>query len=65
MEFLGGCFLLFVAVCIMCAFIVGAALFVLGTIVLISKLVIWMAYLGVCFIILWVIGCGLAKLFKR
>lgn len=65
MEILAGCFFLFVIGCIACALFVGALLFVFGTIILLTKIIIWMAYLGACFLVLGVIGCALAKLFKR
>lgn len=65
MEFLFGCFLLLVVVSIACAVFVGAVMFVVGTIILVGKLIVWLAYLGFCFIILGLIGCALAKLFTR
>lgn len=65
MNLFMGCFFLFVLICIMAAIFVGSAMFVLGTIVLLSKLILWMAYLGLCFMVLGFIGWGLAKLFGR
>lgn len=65
MDAIASLFFIFVILCIFCALWVGAVLFVVGTIILVAKLIVWMAYLGFCFIILALIGLGLAKLFGR
>lgn len=65
MDLLGGCLFLFVIACVVCAFALAAIMAFIGTIVLVAKLLVWMAYLGGIFIVLGLVGLCLAKLLGR
>lgn len=65
MDVLGGCLFLFVIACVVCAFVVAAIMAFVGTIILLAKLLVWMAYLGGVFLFLGLVGLCLAKLLGR
>jgi hypothetical protein len=64
MDVLGGCLFFFVIACVVCAFVAAGILFLVGTIMLLVKLLVWMAYLGGIFIVLGIVGLCVAKLLK-
>lgn len=61
MQLLGCLAMLFVAFCIMAFAVVLGFWLVVGTIMLISKLIVWMAYLGAFFIIIALLAGLLSK----
>lgn len=65
MDVLGGCIFLFVIACVVCAFVVATIMAIVGTMILVAKLVVWMAYLGGVFLVLGLVGLCLAKLLAR
>lgn len=62
MDAFVGLAFLFVAICIVCTFVVVGLALLIGIIMLIGKLIVWMAYLGVVFIALalvsWIAVCS-------
>jgi len=56
---------LFVALCILCLVVVATVVFILGTIILLAKLIIWLAYLGGIFILLGLAGLLLAWIWEK
>ncbi len=62
MDVILALFVAFVVICLFCAFWVGLLMLIIGTIVLIGKLVVWLAYMGFIFITLGVAGLLLVKL---
>lgn len=64
MDLLATLFLLFVAICIFCAFLVGALMMVIGTIILMGKLIVWLAYVGVFFVAIGIAAFIVAKVWE-
>lgn len=62
MNVLGCLFLVLAMLCIMAFFFVTAIWVVVGTFMLIAKLIVWMAYLGGAFLFIGLIAWLLAKL---
>lgn len=65
MNALGCLILVLVVACVMAFFFVTAIWVVVGTIVLITKLIIWMAYLGFAFLLIGMVVWLVTRLFSR
>jgi len=60
MNAIVGLLALFAALCVMCFLGVALVVLILGTIILVAKVILWLAYLGGIFILLGLAGWGLA-----
>lgn len=56
MDAFVGLLFLFVIICVICTFVVVGLALLIGVFILIGKLIVWMAYLGVVFILLGMIS---------